>query len=266
MKDFCETAEESIWDCAREGAELPEDVARHVETCESCAQVLKRIPAAMRLLQAAGHVSETADATPITRRIRAGNRPISRWAYGLAAAAVLAIAILSAKVMLTPRAPCPPAPSRVAKAEKAARPISPPNTVRLPAVERKAADTARVAGTIRPIRRHNVLSEHRAPALHNRPRWVAKAVPVPLKPASVKLKQSDESRRVLAAVSVAWTPAYDPEDVSYGYSETDPDTGKVFRASMSRKGNSIVIRLESGSEEDQPQIKGETNNETIPSA
>ena len=95
---------------------------------------------------------------------------------------------------------------------------------------------------------------------------VEKAVPVPAKQESFKPKQPDEDRRPFAAVSVAWTPTYDPEDVSYGYSETDPDTGKVFRTFMSRKGNSIVIRLESGPEEDQPQIKGETNNETVPNA
>ena len=111
-----------------------------------------------------------------------------------------------------------------------------------------------------------VANKHRAPASHNRRRWVAKAVPVPLGTTSLKPKRSDEDRQPLAVVSVAWTPAYDPEDVSYGYSETDPDTGQVVRTYLSRKGNSILIRIDSDSETDQPQIKGETNDETIPSA
>jgi len=264
MKDFCEIAEESIWDCAREGLELPDEVARHVETCASCAQTLKRVPGTLRLLQAAGHVSETADAAPIARRIRAGNRPIPRWAYGLAAAAVVAIAILGARVMVTPHAPTP---SRVAHVEKAPRPIPPPTAVvKLPAVKPEAAGPTTVPGTAPTATKHAVANKHRAPASHNRRRWVAKAVPVPLGTTSLKPKRSDEDRQPLAVVSVAWTPAYDPEDVSYGYSETDPDTGQVVRTYLSRKGNSILIRIDSDSETDQPQIKGETNDETIPSA
>ncbi|MDO8682954.1 MAG: hypothetical protein Q7N50_05670 [Armatimonadota bacterium] len=274
MKDICEIAEEAIWDRVREGIDLPEQVAKHIESCQSCARAAKLVPGAARILRAAGQAPEIADAAEVMRRIHRTEswfRP--GWTFGIAAAVVI-LAMLGVTIMIRQPIKREPAKTNIVEIPKAPKKVVCPALVVTPKPEISAPDVLRkspkaVALSI-PKPNLTVKNQTRrelpAPRARHRPRQAEGRQQATDAANNPKVVANPADNRVLAAVSITWTSEADPEQITYYYSDTDSESGITTRGALSRSGDSIVIRLESGVKEEQPKTKGEIYNETFPNA
>lgn len=262
MRLDCVRVEETIWDCAREGREVPESVLLHAQSCRSCGQALREAKTGcLTLASALGYPPAPDCRAAVAARIAT---PVARprqlkWALAFGAAVVIVAGCTLPMLRHEPRTgsgqvsvrPAPP-PQR-----RAVEKTIPPQPS---AVERQAPRVREQAPSLQP-------SPRRAPAQQNpepkrRPATIKRAIPKvpapPPRPEHVALAQPRDDRPV-AVVLVSWDQNPEPSN-SYTYSRTDPETGITTTCKVTERNGVVEVDMQSSPQPD----NGGTTNETIP--
>jgi len=266
MRDPCSIAEEIIWDCAREGAELPEETSRHVASCESCARTLKLVGPTQGLLQAAARVEATVDRSVIMDRLAPRRRLVPVWSFGLAVVALLAIAVVGLKVAANRQMGPKPAPIIARRNAPSVPRVQPRSPVKI-ALGSTNAPANRISGQHPRIRRLHRVAGKRTTGKTLVAHLTEKRTIVPGPSERLPEARVDEhpvGSQPVAAVTVTWNVQRENKDISYQYHDTDPNTGEVTEGTVKRTGNIIEIHLEP--KPTGTPIKGEIKNETNPNA
>lgn len=266
MNRECRYAQEAIWDSARTGSRLPDEIQTHITECDSCRQAHNEAAMLASALANAGCVPAAPDCRSAVMARIASSVPIYRraWVYACAFAVItvgLGVIILSPK----------PSQRMPLVADNNVIKQTIPN---VPHTVRK--EVPRVAVT--PIHKPNSILVKKTPKLASIPK---KAVPRTIKRSKPVFVQKPEtpvpempkppSGRVLRPIAVAEVSWPDPnnqkqDEYSYSYREKDEKTGIVTNCSVKRSGDSLEMYMEAEPTSDQSPRKGSINYETNPNA
>ena len=286
MKRECERVEEAIWEHARTGRELSEDVRHHLEACPECQSALAEAIQISQPLHGAYAVPSAPNCRPavmasISRRAR---RAPAVWAYACAAVLVVVLAITGITV-LAPRSEGPE--KQVVRTVDAGSP-KPEQSVKVtedlpkqddvdlevpaPVQSGKQAPVAEDTVAQRdPVAPKNSIRHRKTTPPKERPKPVREEQPPepeepvePPEPAPVE--EYEDYDRPVALVMVSFPTGHREETESYGYTQRNTETGEVTKCSVTRSGDSIEIYLESTPGGDQPPVKGSVDYENNASA
>lgn len=267
MKRECGEFEESIWECARTGEELAEQVRRHVGSCRECKRALEEARRLSGTLLDAGRVADTPDCraavmAAISREPRLSIGTIlslskgPAWAYACGAvllAAVIAVGMMAHRPRNTVRSPL--SVTRTAPQTIQKKLFHHEQVVNAPTVnpERKPGriETARVA--VHKTHRHRAAPEHVVLIQH--------PTPDTQRPTPIARYPSPDTRSV-AAVYVTWPEGNETADQSYSYMERNAETGETTTCSVKRSGDKVEIYIESTPGGPELPVKGSIENES----
>lgn len=281
MRRGCDTYEDAIWQHVKFGDHLPQEAARHAETCPECAAALAQSGRMAALLEASVAVPEAPDCrAAVMTRISIPGRSRTVLAYAWAAVVVL-VAVVGAILLMnrpetgpreTVRRQAPAPRERVPVVVRESPPEKPmpevvPEPERQPQlVERPQPPRKVVRRQPRRVPRVEVVKDVKKPPVAPEPEPepapdVVEDTVVVESPAAAA-----EDEWPVAITVVTWPAVQDPSELSYSYTERDPDTGTTTKCIVQRSGGSVSIYLESTPGGEAPPVKGSIDDEVEISA